>query len=400
MEDLRLPLAQRLSFRQWVILDVVVALLLAFASAKDVAFSPHRVPAGDGWVVLQCIAVGAACGSLPFRRRFPMPVLGVVAVSVALLVALGGSTPALLAVAMAVYSVAATSIGWMSLATVVGAVGLIEIGAVAAARGPDGSEALSGLAVGLIGWLAGENTRARRIYVKGMAEHAAERERRSQERALRAGTEERMRIARELHDIVAHAMSIIAVRSGVARMALQTRPEEAWEALGIIEGTSHQALQELRLLVGVLRSEPEEAGAELRPAPGLVDLPELVTQITQAGIAVDIHVEGEPRRLSPGVDLSAYRIIQEALTNVVRHAGPAAADLTLHYRPAEVVIEVTDDGLIRHQARSSSQTSEGAGHGLVGMRERVSMYGGQLVAESTPSGYRVLARIPTDAEES
>ncbi len=396
MEKLRQPLAERLSPRQWVILDVGVATLLAFASVKAVAFSPHRVPAGDSWVVLQYAAAGAACGSLPFRRRFPIPVLCAVAVSVAFLVALGASTPALLAVAMAVYSVAAASIGWKSLATVAGLVGVIELGAVAAARGPAPGAALSGLAVALIGWLAGENTRARRIYVMEVAERAAERERRSQERALRAGAEERMRIARELHDVVAHAMSIIAVRSGVARMALESRPAEAGEALQIIEGTSRQALQELRLLVGVLRSEPEESGADLQPSPGLLDLPELVTQVTQAGVAVAVRVEGDPRRLSPGVDLSAYRIIQEALTNVVRHAGPALAEVTLRYRPAEVVIEVTDDGFTRDRARSPAPANDGAGHGLVGMRERVVLYGGQLVAGSTASGYRVLASLPTD----
>jgi signal transduction histidine kinase len=206
-----------------------------------------------------------------------------------------------------------------------------------------------------------------------------------------------MRIARELHDVVAHAMSIIAVRSGVARMALDTRPEEAREALGIIEDTSRQALQGLRLLVGVLRRfEPEGAPAELQPAPGLTDLPELVTQITQGGVTVDVQVEGDPRRLLPGVDLCAYRIIPEVLTNVVRHAGPAAATLTLRYLRDEVVVEVTDDGLLRGRALSPAPASDGGGHGLVGMSERVAVYGGQLVAGPTPCGFRILARIPTD----
>jgi signal transduction histidine kinase len=276
-------------------------------------------------------------------------------------------------------------------------VGVLVVGTLPAPGGPDGSGALIGLALTTVGWLAGENTRARRSYAKGVAERTAERQRESEERARRAGTEERMRIARELHDVVAHAMSIIAVRSGVARMALDTRPDDTREALGIIEETSRQALHELRLLVGVLRRfESDDADPELQPAPGLIDLPELVTQITQAGVTVDVHVDGDPRRLLPGVDLSAYRIIQEALTNVVRHASPAAADLTLRYQSDAVVIEVIDDGLVRGRGSTVPPSVDGGGHGLVGMRERVALYGGHLVAEPTPSGFRILARIPTD----
>jgi signal transduction histidine kinase len=253
---------------------------------------------------------------------------------------------------------------------------------------------LVGPAVALAGWLIGENIKARRAYLRGVAQRAAEREREREreERARRAGQEERIRIARELHDVVAHAMSIIAVRAGVARIALDTRPGEAREALGIIEDTSRQALKEMRIVVGVLRrSEPGDA-------PGLTDLPGLVSKITDVGVAVGVRVEGEPRRLPPGTDLSAYRIIQEALTNVVRHAGPdATAELTVRYLPAEVMIEVTDDGRARDPARLVPGPAEpGAGHGLAGMRERVAAYGGTLVAEPTPRGFRVLARIPVD----
>jgi signal transduction histidine kinase len=398
MEDLRLPFTQRVSSRQWVAIDVVLAVLLAARSASRVAFGPHNLPAGEAWVVVRYLAVALACGSLPFRRRFPMAVLCLVAVSVSLLEALAEQELILLAVAMAVYTVAATSIGWISLGTVAAAAGAITAGALAAAGGPDGGLALSGLAVVLVGWLAGENARARRIYVEAVTERAAERERESEERARRSGTEERVRIARELHDVVAHAMSIIAVRSGVARMVLDTQPGEAREALGIIEDTSRQALDELRLLFGVLRrAEPDGTPAELGPVPGLADLPELLTQITDAGVAVGVYVEGQSRRLPPGVDLSAYRIVQEALTNVVRHAGPAAAELTLRYRPAEIQIEVTDDGQARDDhAFPSPHDGDGRGQGLVGMRERATLYGGQLLAEPTPSGFRVLARIPTD----
>ena len=196
-------------------------------------------------------------------------------------------------------------------------------------------------------------------------------------------------------------MSIIAVRSGVARMVLDVRPEEAREALGIIEGTSRQALREMRLLVGVLRdADAGDPEADRGPPPGLASVPGLVTHVGQAGVSVGVRVEGEPRSLSPGVDLSAYRIIQEALTNVVRHAAPATAELTLRYRPGEVVIEVTDDGGAQLKASPPARAGDGPGHGIAGMRERVAIYGGELVAEPTASGFRVLARIPAEEAAS
>jgi signal transduction histidine kinase len=229
-----------------------------------------------------------------------------------------------------------------------------------------------------------------------VAERAAEREREREERIGRAATDERVRIARELHDVVAHAVSVIAVRSGVARMVLDTQPEEAREALGIIESTSRQALQEMRLLVGVLRQEREPA-AELGPAPGLRDLSGLVQQIGEAGVGVDVHIEGEPHPLPAGIDVSAYRIVQEALTNVVRHAGPATAKLWIRYRHQEIEIEILDDGGRRQSDRPAPYlTAEGRGHGLVGMRERAALYGGEFIAGPAGDGFRVVARLPTD----
>jgi signal transduction histidine kinase len=136
------------------------------------------------------------------------------------------------------------------------------------------------------------------------------------------------------------------------------------------------------------------------PAPGLASLPGLVTHIGQAGVPVSVRAEGEPRPLPPGVDLSAYRIIQEALTNVVRHAPAATAELTLRYSPDEVVIEVTDNGRAHPESSSPARAADGAGHGIAGMRERVTVYGGKLVAGPTASGFRVLARIPTEQAAS
>jgi signal transduction histidine kinase len=398
------PLAERLSARQWVLVDIVVAFLVYAASAGEILAGGPTAPSGPGWIAARALAVGVACASLPFRRRFPIAVLGIVTAAVAFVNGAagppdfqgGGGGLLVLAVPLAVYPVVLTSSRRRAVLEVGAAVVAIEIGALLAPGGPDWGAMLPGLALATVGWLAAENARTRRAYIDGVVERAAEREREREERARRASTDERLRIARELHDVVAHAMSIIAVRSGVARMALQTRPQEASEALGIIEDTSHQALQELRSIVGVLRSaETDGTPAQREPAPGLADLEQLVAQIGEAGVPVHLRVEGQPRRLPPGVDLSAYRITQEALTNIVRHAAPATAQLTLCYLPAEITIEVTDNGRSSPEASTGGQSTNGSGHGLIGMRERVALYGGNLQAEPTPTGFHVLARIPT-----
>jgi signal transduction histidine kinase len=404
MDDPQAGSAEPLPARRWALVDVVAAVLTAVAWWGTAAKVGGPVtPAGLGWTVVRYLAAGAACASLMFRWRFPVAMLGVAGGSAAIFTALAGrlgasqgSVLALIPVALAVYAVAATSSRRAALAAVGAAVAAVEAGAFAAAGNADASVVVSAPALAAVGWLAAENVRARRTYLQGAADRAAERER---EQARRAGGEERVRIARELHDVVAHAMSIIAVRSGVARMALDVRPDEAREALGIIEGTSRQALQEMRLLVGVLR-DADGLPADRGPAPGLAGLGELVGHISQAGVPVAVRVEGGPRPLSPGADLSAYRIVQEALTNVVRHAAPASAELTLRYRPGEVVIEVTDNGRAGPKAPSPARTGEGSGHGIAGMRERVAVYGGTLTAGPTASGFRVLARIPTEQAAS
>jgi signal transduction histidine kinase len=405
MDDPQVPFAEPLSSGQWALVRVVAVVLTGLAWAAEIAVAGPVTPAGPWWTVVRYLAAGAACASLIFRRRLPVAMLGVAAGSAALSSALAGHLGAghggfvaLIPVALAVYTVVVTTARRTALVAVVAAVAAIEAGALVAAGGPDGAVVLFAPVLAAFGWLAAENVRARRAHVRGVVERAAERER---EQARRAGAEERVRIARELHDVIAHAMSIIAVRSGVARLVLDVRPEEAREALGIIEGTSRQALREMRLLVGVLRdADAGDLEADRGPPPGLASVPALVTHIGQAGVSVGVRVEGEPRSLSPGVDLSAYRIIQEALTNVVRHAAPATAELTLRYRPGEVVIEVTDDGGAQLKASPPARAGDGPGHGIAGMRERVGIYGGELVAEPTASGFRVLARIPAEEAAS
>jgi signal transduction histidine kinase len=245
-------------------------------------------------------------------------------------------------------------------------------------------------------WLLGRFVGVRRVYVGQLEERTAELEQAREELARRAVAEERLRLARELHDVVAHSMSVIAVQSGVGAHVADTRPEEAAKALAAIEATSRAALTELRRLLGVLRRDSEPLD-DLTPVPGLADLEILLAEVAKAGLAVRVRVEGTQSQLPAGVDLSAYRIVQEALTNVVKHAGSARAQVVVGYRDQEVTVEVTDDG--RGAISAGSDGRVGSGHGLIGMRERVAAFGGDLEVGPRPGGgFRVAARLPLAAD--
>jgi signal transduction histidine kinase len=197
--------------------------------------------------------------------------------------------------------------------------------------------------------------------------------------------DERARIARELHDIVAHAISVIVLQARGGRRALATDPDEAIEALIAIEATGSQALDEMRRLMDVLR--PADESPMLTPQPSLGDLDGLVRQIRDSGLPVELVTEGESIELPAGIDLTAYRIVQEALMDALRHAGHASARVTVRFDDSGLEIEVTDSGTVAGSGRN--------GHGLVGMRERVSLYGGSVEAGPKPGGgFRVLARLP------
>jgi signal transduction histidine kinase len=238
-------------------------------------------------------------------------------------------------------------------------------------------------------WWLGDATRRRQEAVAAARERAAELERAREELARRAVVEERLRIARELHDVVAHSMSIIAVQSGVGAHVLDSQPEEARKALAAVEATSRQALAEMRRLLGVLRQEAEPSGS-LTPSPGLAEVDALAADVARAGARVEVRIEGTRPALPLGLDLSAYRIVQEALTNVVRHAGPATARVRIRYAPDTVDIEVVDDG-------RGAGTGRADGHGIAGMRERAALYGGSLDAGPLPGGgFRVAAHLPVE----
>jgi signal transduction histidine kinase len=331
---------------------------------------------------------------LAARRRFPGAVLAL-CVATGLAVATLG-VPDLLGIAIlvAVYSVAAYGDRWVSLAGLAAA----ELGA-AAVQLTQGSfqwpTPITNALVIAAAWLLGHFVGVRRAYTARL-EQTAELERARAEQARQAVAEERLRLARELHDVVAHSISVIAVQSGVGAHVAKTQPEEAAKALAAIEVTSRAALTELRRLLGVLRQEDEPQG-DLAPVPGLADLDSLLAEVAKAGLAVRLQVEGRPAQLPAGVDLSAYRIVQEALTNVVKHAGPARAQVAIRYRDHEVMVEVTDDG--RGAAAPTGDGRARVGHGLIGMRERVAVFGGDLQTGPRPGGgFRVAARLPLAVE--
>jgi signal transduction histidine kinase len=236
-------------------------------------------------------------------------------------------------------------------------------------------------------WLAGFILRSRHLHAEALEERALALEQDQDARARAAVAEERARIARDLHDAVAHSMSVIAVQAGAERLALPREAASTREVLQSIEETSRQALVEMRRLVEMLRKDDEELA--LAPQPSLEHLQLLVDQVREAGLPVELRIEGEPRLLPPGVDLSAYRIVQEALTNALKHAGPARARVTVRYAPAQLELEVSDDGI------GSTSRADSGGHGLVGMRERVAVFGGAL--QATPrveGGFCLRATLP------
>jgi signal transduction histidine kinase len=228
--------------------------------------------------------------------------------------------------------------------------------------------------------------RGRRV---AAAEERAVQLERDQERHARAAADsERRRMARELHDVIAHSVSVMTVQAGAARMQLPDHPDRAVPPLMAVEETGRQALAELRRLLGVLRSEDAPG---LAPLPGLSSLPALARAMQQAGVEVQLTTEGRPQPLPASLDLTAYRIVQEALTNTLKHAGPARAHVVVHYDPDVLRLEITDDG------QAASTAADGSGHGLPGMRERVNLFGGQLDAgPGDGGGYSVRARLPLE----
>ncbi|RFU42819.1 sensor histidine kinase [Actinomadura logoneensis] len=253
----------------------------------------------------------------------------------------------------------------------------------------DATQFAGGLALWFaLAWVFGGVYRKRREYLEALEE----------QRAARAVVTERLRIARELHDSVAHSIGIITVLSGAAARVVETKPDQARQALTGIETTSRETLLELQRMLGALRrAEPDDAmpqTAPLAPAGGLADVPQLAERTADAGVRVQVTWRGERRPLPPEIEQSAFRIIQESVTNVVRHSGARTCRVAVGYEPEEVTIEVVDDG-DDGPGRRRLAAAGGSGFGLLGMRERVTLLSGQFSAGRRPEGgFRVTARLP------
>ncbi len=339
----------------------------------------------------------AAVVALAWRRRFPLATTCVASGGIALEAVAGVPIQEpfvpLLVVVVSVYSLVVHAPATRVLA------GLAIMGAGLAVAVTSQHRGVGNVVFGAL-WVAGavfvgRLVRSRIDDARGHEQRAEKLERQREEHMRLAAEEERKRIARELHDVIAHSLSVMVVQAGAAEEMLRHDPERAQEPILSIQETGRDALAEMSRLLGVLREDGDEVG--LTPQPSLSDLGTLLEETRVAGVTVGLSIEGGQRPLPPGVELSAYRIVQEALTNARRHAGSAHANVTLRYTEDALEVDVIDDGLGRGNATANGD-APGEGFGLVGMRERVSVYGGSLQTGPRPDGgFGVHARLPLTA---
>jgi signal transduction histidine kinase len=380
-------------FTRWPRISDAVLAVVVFVLTVSVVDGPGDAlairPIGD--VPIAVLLVFAIAGAaLYWRRRRPLIVLAVAVIAWTVLLGSGYADIGGVAI-VALYSAGryATEDRWAH----VGVAAAIVVVIVDGLTDPvPWGEAVFGGIVMFVAWYVGRRVRLR-------SERAAQLRREKAAETRRIVTEERARIARELHDVVAHRVSLMTVQAGAARAVAAEDPEGARQAMAAVEEAGRQALDELRHLLGVLRPDADHGG--LGPQPGLADLPRLVEQIRGAGVVVSLAADGVPAELPARVDLFAYRIVQEALTNVLKHAGPGTdVEVRLCTDRDGLVIEVRDDG---HGAAVLPGADAGAGgtrgHGIVGMRERALLLGGDLDAGPRPEGgFRVVAYLPTRGE--
>jgi len=323
-----------------------------------------------------------------WRRTHPQQALVVSVAAITVLSALQYRTNSLpIAVLFLIYAAAAYQP--LRRATAALAYVYVAIAVIYVTDAPDFDARSLAFNLALFGaaWLGGVAMRSRSATALARLAEADERAEAHRQHAARAVAEERLRIAQELHDVVAHSMSVIAVQAGMGAHVIDRQPERARQALETISHTSRSTLVEMRRLLGVLRGEDGDRAA--LPAPGLADVDALVEQVRAAGLPVELDVEGAGGDVPRGVDLSAYRVVQEGLTNVIKHAGPAHAQVRVRYGTGAVEVEVTDDG------RGIAAPAVNGGHGLMGMRERVAVWGGTLdVGPTDGGGFHVHAVLP------
>jgi signal transduction histidine kinase len=375
---------------RWVTLHAFDAAVVALAAAIQVEI-------WTGAVIGPKLALvpGMLLGTLPLllRRRLPLaaPAYAFAALAGLTFVDAQATTSTDLTVAALVFafwSVGANTDGHKAIAGLLAGLAAIF---VIIERDPNLGHAdqMVLYVLGAGAWLAALDLQRRTQRAAELEEEAARLERERAERERAAVTEERHRIARDLHDVIAHSVSVMTVQAGAARLLLDEEPERARRPLLSVEETGRQALAEMRRLLGILRSD--ETHPTLAPQPGLARLDDLLEQARAAGLPVKLTIEGEPQPLPAGLDLAAYRIVQEALTNARKHARPARTEVAVRYRRDTLELEIENDGRIASECES--------GHGLVGMRERLTLYGGELQAGPGPGdSFAVRAHVPVGRE--
>ncbi|MFI7498897.1 sensor histidine kinase [Streptomyces sp. NPDC049687] len=355
----------------------------------------------DSTAVLASVAA-LLCLVIALRRRMPEKMLLLAAaVGLAQLVLDVSVVAADFALLVIVYTVAATGVRWASWIALAMS---LSAAALAQARWPQHGASVAGAVVLVIfqtvpfalAWVLGDSIRTRRAYFAQLEERNARLEKEREAQAKVAVAAERARIARELHDVVAHNVSVMVVQADGAAYVLDAAPDQAKKALETISSTGRQALAEMRRLLGVLRTGEHQEGGEYVPQPDVEQIEDLVEQCRGSGLPVDFKIEGTPRQLPSGVELTAYRIVQEALTNTRKHGGPnAGASVRLVYFDDGLGLLVEDDGKGAPHELYEEGGADGQGHGLIGMRERVGMVGGTLDAGPRPGGgFRISALLP------
>ena len=370
-------------------LDVLI-VIAAIASALEVALSHEALPEPRTTLWFAVPAIALLVLPLLGRRRFPFAAPAAVWLLAAALSFADGRLIPLTAGATVAGIAAAFLLGNLREAVQarLGLAIVLSGAAIVVYNEPDhaaGDLVFTPLLFA-IGWLGGFAMRERAEQAEAAEVRAAHAEREREAAARIAVAEERARIARELHDIVAHAVSVMVLQVGAVRHKLADAPPEHRQALAGVERTGRTALAEMRRLLGAMRRDGDELA--LAPQPGLDNLGVLVEQVGRAGLPVRLHIDGEPYPLPHALDLSAYRIVQEGLTNALKHAGASQADVTVRYGSDELRVEVRDNG-------NGASPDDGHGHGLVGIRERVKIYGGEITADTASGGGFVLrTRLP------
>jgi signal transduction histidine kinase len=399
--DSRGAIGRRLEGLNPYVVDTVIALALAAVMLIELWMDRGEASTVDVWWTAGFALVQTL--PLALRRRFPFTVFAVVgtaAIAYDVLNLEPDPDTDLFASLLSIYSVSAYASRQLALAAAgIVAAALVVLNLTPITDEEDFASLLTQFA--LIGgaWVVGQNTRYRRREAELLAERAERIEREREERDRIAVLEERDRLAREIHDVIAHSVSVIAVQAGAARAIAEQRPDRAREALAQIEEVSRETMVELRRAIGSLRAPAEEVA--LAPAPGLGDLEDLVDKVRDAGVEVVVVREGDLSQIPAAIDLSAFRIVQEALTNTIKHAAPTAARVLVHSDADGVEVLVSDEGP-RPGSRPEGDRDRAlpdGGHGLVGMRERVATLGGTFQAGPDGAGFSVRARFPLRAGE-